>query len=170
MDYVIRLAEEKDVDAFYSISLRSHTASYYDQLIPSAFQADFYAYYQWSSVHEQEFTANMTRKLAHPAWYAAVAECDGKVIGYTIAHSKIAGKLMLRGLFVDPVVHAKGIGTALFEFSLTWAQPDDIIELVVIDENIVARRLYERHGFMMTDEYDKDFFGAKMVRMQRLSD
>lgn len=170
MDYIIRLAEEKDAKAFYGISLRSHTASYYDQLIPDDSKSDFYSYYTWSKEGEADFTAGIQRKINHPDWFVAVAEQDGQVIGYTIAHLKHDGRLILRGLFVDPDRQAKGAGTALFEKSLTWSVTGKLIELSVIENNTVARSIYEKCGFRVRDVKDKDFFGAKMIVMQRHAD
>jgi GNAT superfamily N-acetyltransferase len=166
MDYIVRLANPDDAPALYGISLRAHTASYYDTLVPQGFLAEFNQYYQWSDERQETATAVMVRKINHPAWRVAVAESEGKIIGYTLAHLKDEGKLMLRGLFVDPSSHSKGVGTALFELSLSWARPGDIAELVVIEENIVARRLYESHGFKIVGTKAEDFFGAKQVIMQ----
>lgn len=170
MEYRIRPAEIDDAPALYGISVRAHTASYYDQLIPEILKDEFYAYYAWSAEHETEFTVKMARKIMHPAWHVAVAEQQGRVIGYTIAHSKQAGTLMLRGLFVDPVRHSMGVGSALFELSLTWAVRGESIELAVIENNTVARRLYERYGFVISKTKNEDFFGAKMVYMHRPAD
>jgi GNAT superfamily N-acetyltransferase len=170
MDYTIRLAKKKDAPSFYGISLRSHTASYYDQLIPNDSKSDFYSYYTWSEEAEAAFTAGINRKINHPDWFVAVAEQGGLVIGYTIAHLKDDGRLMLRGLFVDPDRQAKGAGTALFKKSLAWGVVGNPIELSVMENNTVARRIYEKCGFTVGDPKKKDFFGAKMIVMHRLAD
>jgi RimJ/RimL family protein N-acetyltransferase len=171
MDYAIRLAEEKDAAAFYPISLRSHTASYYDQLIPDECKEDFYAYYTRSSDAEHEFTAGIIRKIRHPDWRVAVAvRDDGSVVGYTIAHLRADNNLMLRGLFVDPDSHAKGAGTALFQLSLTWGVPGHPLMLSVIENNSVARGIYAKNGFVVTGVRAKSFFGAKMITMQHFAD
>lgn len=170
MEYSIRPAENQDAPAFYAISLRAHTASYYDQLIPTALKSDFDSYYTWTKEAETEFTASILRKINHPDWFVTVAVQNQQVIGYTIAHLKDDGRLLLRGLFVDPDRHAKGIGTALFKASLTWGAAGKPIQLSVIENNTVARNLYEKCGFEIIGTKNKDFFGAKMIIMQRLAD
>lgn len=169
MDYSIRFADKRDASAFYDISLRAHTASYYDQFIPGDLQPEFYSYYTWSKQGEIEFTASILRKIAHPDWFVAVAVQDDRVIGYTVAHLKNE-RLMLRGLFVDPDRQARGVGTALFKTSLSWSIAGQPIELSVIKKNRVARHLYEKCGFEILERKNKDFFGAKMISMQRLAD
>lgn len=167
MDYVIRRANISDAEVLYSISLRSHATSYYENLVSDAQKQNFYDYYKCSAERESQFSAVMARKIIHPAWHVAVAVQGEGIIGYVIAHSKIEGKLMIRGLFVDPSKQSAGVGTALFERSLSWVKSGDSAELTVVEGNVIARSLYEKYRFEVIGEYEEDFFGAKQVIMQR---
>jgi GNAT superfamily N-acetyltransferase len=169
MEYHIRPATIDDAPALYGISVRAHTASYYDQLIPDDFKAAFYEHYAISQAKKDAFIVRIRRKIEHADWQLAVAEQDGTVVGYTVAH-RIGDMLVLSSLFVDPVRHTKGIGTALFNLSLTWAKPGDKVSLSVIEANTVARSIYEKAGFKIVDTKSKDFYGAKTVTMERLAD
>ena len=54
-------------------------------------------------------------------------------------------------LYVDPIYHGNGIGTAL----VTIAQREqDELRLYTFQSNVPARRLYEKHGFVVEELTD----------------
>ncbi|HEX2417098.1 MAG TPA: GNAT family N-acetyltransferase [Micromonosporaceae bacterium] len=57
--------------------------------------------------------------------------------------------------WVRPVWRGRGVGDALIEEALGWTRErgHDRLDLWVLETNLPARRLYERHGFFRTAEY-----------------
>ena len=83
---------------------------------------------------------------------------DGAVKGFV----RINGD-EIEKLFVEPVFQNIGIGSALLEHALCSASAG---RLLVLEKNAGAIRLYERHGFRMTDHRqrvdDTDEYFVKM--------
>jgi ribosomal-protein-alanine N-acetyltransferase len=77
-----------------------------------------------------------------------VAECDGGVAGYTIAHHA-ADEGEILNLGVTPPQRRRGVGRALVVGVLEElaAHGVRIVFLEVRESNTAARRLYEAHGF-----------------------
>ena len=69
---------------------------------------------------------------------------DGAVKGFI----KLEGKYIAR-LFVEPVLHDAGIGSALLEWAV---REHDADHLWALEKNAAAIRFYERHGFLPTGE------------------
>lgn len=59
-------------------------------------------------------------------------------------------------LFVDPLHMGKGVGTALMH----WALAQGADTLTVNEENVRARRFYERFGFRVTGRSEYDSLGG----------
>jgi GNAT superfamily N-acetyltransferase len=59
----------------------------------------------------------------------------------------------LYGMWVAPEARAAGIGAQLIEAITSWSLEvgADAVQLWVVDDNLVARRLYERAGFVDTE-------------------
>lgn len=67
-----------------------------------------------------------------------VTEHDGTLDNHAI----------LSRFFVDPASQAKGAGRAMLQDCLSWGREErKRIVLVVLEKDLVARRLYEREGF-----------------------
>jgi ribosomal protein S18 acetylase RimI-like enzyme len=71
---------------------------------------------------------------------------------------------MKKGLFVHPKYQGFGIGKALFEKSLELIDKGEI-RLVVIENNLRAKTMYEKHGFVASGEDVKAFYSSPQVAM-----
>ena len=69
---------------------------------------------------------------------------DGAVKGFI----KLEGTYIAR-LFVEPVLHGVGIGSALLDWAVREQNAD---HLWALEKNTAAIRFYERHGFVPTGE------------------
>ena len=166
MKHLLRPAKKSDASAMYQISIAAHTQNYYDKLIPDSQKPAFADQYIFSSHKRQRFISGINQKINDPQWLLCVAEVDVVVVGYAIAH-KENGRLLLKGLFVDPRFHGRGIGSDLFELSLTFAVKNMPIEMVVIHDNVVAKALYKKYGFYVIGQAKRKFFGAAQDVMQQ---
>lgn len=151
----------------YNVSVRAHTQSYYNQLIPSESMPDFIDHYRVSTHKRQRFISGINRKMDNSHWFLLVAESQTKVVGYTLAHVEKDNTLTLKGLFVDPKYHHQGIGSRLFETKLEKAGQGRKTRLVVITANSVAKAMYEKYDFKVIGSAPKTFFGAKQDVMER---
>ena len=84
---------------------------------------------------------------------------DGAVKGYVM----INGTEVVN-LFVEPVLHGKGIGSALLEFAVREHGAD---HLWVLEKNRDAIRFYERHGFRLTSEKKPEDGTSEFLIMMR---
>jgi ribosomal protein S18 acetylase RimI-like enzyme len=64
------------------------------------------------------------------------------------------GAVELYSMWVSPSWRGRGVGDALIAEALAWSreQGRERVDLWVVGGNAAARRLYERHGFSVTDE------------------
>ena len=82
-----------------------------------------------------------------PGWdWGLVAEERNAVVGFAAAQG-----IHLDQLFVDPDHQRLGIGTDLLTAALQRTPP--VLTLDVFEENRLARRFYERHGFREVSRY-----------------
>jgi ribosomal protein S18 acetylase RimI-like enzyme len=87
------------------------------------------------------------------AWIAATSELP--VAGHVILRQLPAGASGERAaevsrLFVVPAAHRQGIGLALLQQAMAWAQANELdLVLEVTDHSRAARALYERAGFRL---------------------
>lgn len=161
--FSIRPATETDIPEMYCISARAHQIGY-DHLVPHTGRADFDRHYAMNAENEAHYSDAMRRRVHDAHWYIWVAEKDGYVVGYTLAHKPDDTHLFKKGLFVSPDFQGHGIGAALLQASLQVLERG-IIELVVIEQNTRARHLYEKCGFMVIGPSKKTFFDAPQVVM-----
>lgn len=85
-----------------------------------------------------------------------VAEVDGRVGGYVALHQGIPLSshehvMEINGLAVDPALQGRGVGEALVRGAVAAAAARGArkVSLRVLGENVGARRLYERCGFVV---------------------
>lgn len=112
---------------------------------------------------QQQFLASY---LEHPHQLALLAEADGNVIGFLnfqnghrkrIAHQGEMSMSLLRDW------RGQGVGRAMVERLLVWAQVNLLLEKVTLDvfsENQPAIALYERVGFV------KEGIQRKAIKME----
>ena len=94
-----------------------------------------------------------------------VAEDDGVVVGYIRLQDKYqfpegAGVLTINGLAVALDARGRGVATALLEAAAAEAGRRGArkISLHVHSTNTSARRLYERHGYVIEGVHPNEFF------------
>jgi ribosomal protein S18 acetylase RimI-like enzyme len=93
-----------------------------------------------------------------------VAEYDGKVVGYLRLQDKYtfpegAGVLTINGLAVAEEARGQGVAAALLEAATSEGVRRGArkISLRVHGTNAVARRLYERHGYVVEGTHLSEF-------------
>lgn len=98
-------------------------------------------------------TAHFFAQRFEPAWERMlVALSEGRVAGFcmiTDAHIDM--------LFVDPEATGQGLGSAL----LRQAESAGASTLECFRDNLRARQFYEKHGWRVVKEYERDFIGQK---------
>ena len=82
-----------------------------------------------------------------------VAECEGRVIGYSSAEPREDWPAHLHALYLRPAFRRQGIGKRLLD--ATKADFPDGVELTVFEPNGKAKRFYEREG-LIEDEARRD--------------
>ena len=75
------------------------------------------------------------------------------------------GVAKLRLLWVEPAARGTGLGTRLVEACLGFAREAafERMELLTLDTQIAARRLYKRHGFECTAQVPMTAFGCEVI-------
>jgi ribosomal protein S18 acetylase RimI-like enzyme len=93
-----------------------------------------------------------------------VAEYDGEVVGYLRLQDKYpfpegAGVLTINGLAVAPSARRLGAASALLEAAAAEGRRQGArkISLHVHSTNASARRLYERHGYVVEGAHPNEF-------------
>ncbi|AIY40465.1 Acetyltransferase [Collimonas arenae] len=92
-----------------------------------------------------------------------VAEKDGVIVGHAVlepvgSRKALAHVFTLASMVVHPGSQGQGVGTALMQELMRWAQQRphvERIELRVREQNTVARQLYEKFGFVLEGRFDK---------------
>ncbi|WP_328526061.1 GNAT family N-acetyltransferase [Kribbella sp. NBC_00359] len=93
-----------------------------------------------------------------------VAEYDGEVVGYLRLEDKYpfpegAGVLTINGLAVAQSARGRGVASTLLTAAATEGRLRDArkISLHVHSTNTAARRLYERHGYVIEGTHPNEF-------------
>ena len=166
MSVIIRQATLADIDAMFAITCAVHLTELYRGLIPAGAYERFIDRYKPSAKRHDAFAAKTASRLADKSWYVWVAEDDGKVCGFALAHD--AGETFeLRGLFVDEAYQGQGIGKRLFITSCNAARKKQTLMLDVLAANEHAIGIYKRAGFHTIAEKPPTYYGASMIRMQK---
>jgi GNAT superfamily N-acetyltransferase len=112
------------------------------------------------SVQEERLAA-WQHKLAKPKpnQYTLVAEDDHALCGFAcifVNDDPVWGSL-LDNLHVIPESHGKGVGTHLLKLATRWVytqNPDSKLYLWVLEQNVNARKFYERLGAVNREVVD----------------
>ncbi|MEV1330567.1 GNAT family N-acetyltransferase [Micromonospora costi] len=94
-------------------------------------------------------------RLAIPGSHNLLADLDGRPVGMVSGvPTPTAGTAELISMFLRPDARGRGVGDALVEAVAQWARRSgaDRLRLAVVPGNKAAVRLYERQGFVATDE------------------
>jgi ribosomal protein S18 acetylase RimI-like enzyme len=93
-----------------------------------------------------------------------VAEIDGRVVGYLRLQNKYtfekgAGVLAINGVAVTENARGQGVGSALLDAATAEGKRRGARKLTlnVHGTNLGARRLYERHGYVIERNHPQEF-------------
>ncbi|GAA4997558.1 bifunctional helix-turn-helix transcriptional regulator/GNAT family N-acetyltransferase [Streptomyces siamensis] len=95
-----------------------------------------------------------------------IAELDGRPVGCVMCvRDDAPGTARLRLLLVEPDARGLGIGDRLVGACVDFARGVGYRELVLWTNDVLsaARRLYQRHGFVLVSEKPHRSFGADLV-------
>jgi ribosomal protein S18 acetylase RimI-like enzyme len=144
-EVTVRRAVEADDSALLAIELTVWDAS---SGFPSMTPAD-----------KDSFFSERSGPEAH-----LVAEADGEVLGYLRLQDKYTfpegdGVLSINGVAVAKEAQGRGIGSILLSAATEEGTRRGArkITLNVHDTNTVARRLYERHGYVVEGTHPREF-------------
>ena len=96
------------------------------------------------SAHSETDIRNWVRERLVPAGGVTVAEHEREVVGL-VAVSRDGEHSWIDQMYIAPSRVSQGIGSALLAHALRSASPT--IRLYTFQENLGARRFYERYGF-----------------------
>jgi ribosomal protein S18 acetylase RimI-like enzyme len=101
--------------------------------------------------------------------FNVIAELDGRPAGMVSAtHPNADGTTTLISMWVAPFARGYGVGDALIGAVTGWAHEQRIpkVELCVMEANVHAAALYQRHAFVDAGEYaDSDACAPRQRRM-----
>ena len=119
---------------------------------------------------ELEFDEALWRSRSGDS-YLLFAMVDGRVVASVagIPDRHESGSREVVGMWVDPEVRGRGAAASLLEALVAWAMLEGApaIALWVTDGNDVARRVYERGGFVATGQREQLRVGLEEQRMRR---
>ncbi|WP_369246745.1 GNAT family N-acetyltransferase [Streptomyces sp. R41] len=95
-----------------------------------------------------------------------IAELDGRAVGCVMCvRDDAPGTARLRLLLVEPDARGLGIGDRLVEAVVDFARGVGYRDLVLWTNDVLsaARRIYQRHGFVLVSEKPHRSFGADLV-------
>ena len=95
--------------------------------------------------HSAEQISQWVEKVLIPDEEVAVAVREIEVLG-VISTCNERGVTWVNQLYVDPSHVSKGLGTKLLTYAL--ANVSSVVKLYTFQENVGARRFYQRYGFV----------------------
>jgi len=115
---------------------------------PNAFAA---AYDAEAALTQAQWCERLTAGRTVTAWLGV--EPVGLVVGFV--DQSDSGTVELVAMWVAPASRCRGVGEVLLRAVETWACEAGArrLHLWVTESNLAARRLYERCGFLATDEH-----------------
>jgi putative acetyltransferase len=133
---IVRLAGADDVPALAAIAERSYRAAFEHILELDVLES------RDSTFFAARFASSWERML--------VAASDGRPVGFLLM---VDGHIDM--LFMDPDASGRGGGALL----LKEAEQRGVKSLECFRDNHAARRFYERHGWHVEREYEREFAG-----------
>ena len=118
--------------------------------------------------NKQPFSASLSREFSE-LWRSRITAAndgllvlvatDGEVIAgfvcaYGAEHSRWGS--LVDNLHVSPATRNEGIGTALLQRVILWLREyygEEAVYLLVLESNVVARSLYEKHGGLCVEYF-----------------
>jgi putative acetyltransferase len=133
---IVRQAGADDIPALAGIAERSYRSAFdgiLEEPVLRSRDAEFFA---------ARFRDALDRLV--------LAEADGKPLGFLLVTES-----HIDMLFLDPDAVGRGAGALL----LRHAEKEGATSLECFRDNLHARGFYERHGWALTREYERDFAG-----------
>lgn len=168
----LRLAAPADAVALADLGARSFVAKF-GHMYTARDLADFLA--------DSHSEAKAAKEIADPGMRIALAEADGKLLGYCKLvmacgwpeHARGDRVVELKQLYTDPDATGRGIGAGLMDWALETARGDgaDEVQLSVWSGNDGAQKFYARYGFgkvadihfMVGEQRDEEFLFARLL-------
>jgi len=116
---------------------------------PSAFASTYEAESGNSDRRWVELATERSAGTDHATFFAVD---DKEVIGLVGGHRVGTNAVELVSMWTSPAARGRGVGAALVDVVVGWAE-NDTIELWVMRGNAAAQRLYERCGFAETGDF-----------------
>lgn len=149
-EFVVRTAQPDDAEAMLAY------------IQPVAEETEFFVLQPDEFPYREDERTWIQDHLDHPAKILLLAEAAGTIIGNVSfeagPHRRIAHRGNL-GISVVKDWRGRGVGTALLQSFLEWAESNPVVEKVcleVFDTNTNAIRLYQRLGFVEEGRKTKD--------------
>jgi DNA-binding MarR family transcriptional regulator/GNAT superfamily N-acetyltransferase len=168
METIERLLHPAPVDPAEPFILRPHRIG--DMGIIVSRQAVLYAQeYGWDLRFEAlvaKIAAQFIEDFNPARERCWIAERAGEVVGSIFlvdAHEE--GVAKLRMLYVEPKVRGLGIGNRLVEECIRFARESKYQRITLWTQSVLvsARRIYERHGFMLSNQWQHHDFGSNLT-------
>ena len=118
------------------------------------------------SIPEGRWVAN----LENPNWSTLVCVDNGRIVGTSSfcesRFSQFSGWEEIISIYLLPDYMGRGFGKVFFDSVIVELKKMGYrnIFVWVLEENLRARKFYEKEGFVMTDVYLDDNIGGKDVR------
>jgi len=81
-----------------------------------------------------------------------VAQDGEAIVGFAVCHQQDDTTMVIDLLMIDPVYRGKGIGRQLITASIQAFPQASTCIIVVLDNNTLARAVYEKMGFILMDK------------------
>ncbi len=149
----IRAATAEDVEDIIEVAEDAWYAAYGGFLDPATIAEAIAEYYEPKLI-------GAAVELEEVAFY--VAEDDG-VVGFASAEQTWADEVELHTIYVHPDRWGEGIGSALLDRVIKWAQRQDVDRIAcgVLSENAVGTGFFEAVGFERGRETDAEIAGER---------
>jgi len=105
------------------------------------------------------FVLGLQTAFGEPGWRRGwlAIDADGAICGHIDLRARperTATHRCLLGMGVHRDYRGQGLGARLLDTALAWARQQDLawVDLEVLSDNLPARRLYARSGFVQTGE------------------
>lgn len=166
MDYIVREATGRDVDAIAALHTESWRSAYRG-LVPDAFLDGPLGDERLQAWRERFASAHPDRRLV------MVAESGSTLIGFScvLADADPAHGPLLDNLHVKPAFRGRGIGARLLRESRAWANaiaPGQPMHLWVMEGNTAARRFYRAQGGVEGERRVNDMGGIRVVALRSI--
>lgn len=144
---LIREATQNDYPAMVDIGIDSWRQSYKD-VFPTELLAN---------LRQHERLKGRKKFMSEPKRYSYVALINGEIVGYVdfgISRRPQLGVGEIYSIYTQPSLKRAGIGGKLIEAAIIKLEDEKLLPCIVttLKINSPARKFYEKHGFILTDD------------------